>query len=264
MAVKKLDATDMNQVNQQTVSAFQNQVAIGTFDPANMDYVDAPNGWISGLAIDEISENDQENHVYLVNLGYAVGTVNPAPGGVAVAGNSRGWRKIRILRNADGYRLQYAEVNSATFQEVNIPKDSNYNFSFFSFSTNQQVLVEPEKDKWDLNFTVFTNEIAGSGSYGYSDFVLNNLKAGVKAYQVNANQVSFENYTLSHVNDDLLQADQRVIGADWRDVFTHNVRVDRFYVLKDLEGNYYKIRMLGFVNQEGVRGYPKFEYTLLQ
>ncbi|RYF54563.1 MAG: hypothetical protein EOO39_39185, partial [Cytophagaceae bacterium] len=37
-----------------------------------------------------------------------------------------------------------------------------------------------------------------------------------------------------------------------------------FYVLKDLDGNYYKIRMLGFLNPSGMRGYPKFEYKLLQ
>lgn len=41
--------------------------------------------------------------------------------------------------------------------------------------------VEPTKTEWDLNFTVFTNEISGYGSYGYSDYVVNNVKQNALA-----------------------------------------------------------------------------------
>ena len=115
-----------------------------------------------------------------------------------------------------------------------------------------------------MNFTVFTNEIAGSGSYGYSDFVLNNLKAGVKLYSVSTSFKSFANYNLADVNEASFQNDQRVIGENWRDVFTGTAYTNRYYILKDFDGNYYKIRMLAFLNEGGVRGFPKFEYKLLQ
>jgi hypothetical protein len=264
MAVKNLGVTNIDAVTQASVQAFQSQVAIGTFDPANEDYIDAPNGLIGGTAIDAISSNNDDNKVYLVNLGYKVGTINPPAGSVAITGDARGWKKIRVLRNGNGYTLQYADLNSTTHQEVTIPKNAAYNFTFFSFTTNSIVNVEPEKAKWDLNFTVFTNVIDGAGSYGYSDFVLSNIKAGIKVYRISSTPISYANFTKANVNDASFQDDQRVIGADWRDVFTGMAYNDRFYVLKDSDGNYYKIRMLGFLNDGGLRGYPKFEYKLLQ
>ncbi|RZJ65422.1 MAG: hypothetical protein EOO50_13955 [Flavobacterium sp.] len=265
MAAKQLDGIDIDAVTEASVSALQSQVTIGTFDPANAAFIDNPNGAIAGTAFQEVSSIDTDNKVYLVNLGYTVGTTTPAAGSVAIAGNPRGWRKVRVLRDGDNYKLQYAELNSATHQEITISKNAAYNFSFFSFNTNSIVSVEPEKGKWDLNFTVFTNIIDGAGSYGYSDFVLNNVKAGVYVYRVNvAADVTYENYALANVDDNNFTADQRIIGADWRDVFTGSAYTNRFYVLKDLDGNYYKIRMLAFLSQNGVRGYPRFEYRLLQ
>ena len=264
MAAKKLGVTNIDAVTPVSVQPFQNQVAVGTFDANNTQYVDAPTGNILQTAISEISENNEDNKVYLVNLGYEVGTTIPNVGSVAVAGNSRGWRKIRILKSGNDYILQYANLNSTTHEEITISKNAAYNFTFFSFNTKSTVNVEPEKTKWDLNFTVFTNEIPGSGSYGYSDFVLNNIKAGIKAYEVRTTTKAYANYNLADVNDNSFLDDQRVIGADWRDVFSGAAFPDRYFILKDAEGNYYKIRMLAFVNDGGIRGYPKFEYKLLQ
>ena len=264
MAVKNLEVTNIDAVTQAGVQGFFNEVAIGTFDPENTNYVDAPNGNILQTAIAEISENPEENKVYLVNLGYEVGTAIPGLGSVAVAGNARGWRKIRILKDGENYTLQYANLNSTTHQEVTITRNEAFNFTFFSFNTQSIVNVEPEKSKWDLNFTVFTNEIDGAGSYGYSDFVINNIKAGIKAYRVNTSTKTYANYNLADVNDANFLDDQRVIGGEWRDVFTGAAFTDRFYILKDFDGNYYKIRMLAFINEGGIRGYPKFEYQLLQ
>lgn len=264
MAAKQLEATNIDAVTAASVQQYQAQVAVGTFEASNINYIDAPNGDLSKTAISEISANDNDNKVYLVNLGYTVGTDVPPVGSVAVAGNPRGWKKIRILKSGDNYVLQYADLNSTTHNEVTIPRTPDYNFTFFSFNTQNVVSIEPEKAKWDLNFTVFTNEIVGSGSYGYSDFVLNNLKAGVKVYRVDTSVKRFDDFALTDVNDANFTDDQRIIGAEWRDVFTGTAYTDRYYVLKDIDGNYYKIRMLAFVNQSGVRGYPKFQYKLVQ
>lgn len=264
MAAAKLEATNIDEVTAASVSELQEQVAVGTFDIENENYIDDPSGVVSETAIDAIAENDAENHVYLVNLGYEVGEETPAAGSVAVTGEERGYMKIRILRDGDNYRLQYADVTSNTHNEVTIYKDDAYNFTFFSLENETTVFVEPKKDEWDLCFTVFTNIIEGSGSYGYSDFVLNNLKAGVQAYEVDANEIAFTDFVLSDISEPSFLEDQRVIGADWRDVFSGDVFADKFYVLKDTAGNYYKIRMLAFLNESGERGYPQFEYKLIQ
>ncbi|AOW20184.1 HmuY family protein [Urechidicola croceus] len=264
MATKALEFTDIDQVTEDDVTSFQSEVAIGTFTAENMEYVDAVDGNILGTAISEISLTDTENKVYLLNMGYEVGTSIPGTGGVAIAGDHRGWKKIRILRNEENYILQYADLNDTIHQEITISKDSEYNFTFFSLNTESIVNVEPKKVEWDLNFTVFTNEIEGFGSYGYSDFIVSNTKANVQVYQVDTSDITYEDFSESNIDTSSFSDDQRVIGSNWRDVFNASAYDDRFYIVKDTENNIYKIRFTALVNDSGERGFPEFEYSLIQ
>lgn len=267
MAVAQLEQTDINQVSQADVNDLQGQVAVGTYNPENMQYVDSPNGDINGTAIAAISENESDNKVYLVNMGYEVGTETPNPGSAGIAGEHRGWKKIRILRSGEDYTLQYADLNDTTHQTVTIQKDGNFNFSFFSISTNNIVSVEPEKTKWDLNFTVFTNEIAGFGSYGYADFVAANRNGGVKGYMVDATTTSYTDFSASDIDQSLFLIDQRFIGSNWRNGggpdTLPSLDEEVFFILEDSNGNIYKLRFTALLNDSGIRGYPAFEYSLL-
>ena len=264
MATKELTETDIDAVTPASVASLQPQVAVGTFDPSNAAYVDAPNGNILETAISEISTNAADNKVYLVNLGYEVGTATPTTGSVAVAGDQRGWKKIRILRTGDDYVLQYANLDDTSHQEIIISKNTDFNFTHFSFNTNNLVNVEPKKDKWDISFTVLTNILTGAGSYGFSDFVIHNRKGGAVSYQVATNDVTYDDFTLSNLAEANFSQDQTTIGSNWRDVFSGTARTDRFYIIKDPNGNIYKLKFLALTNQNGERGYPEFEYQLVQ
>lgn len=264
MAAKALDETDLSKVSKASVGKLINEVAVGTFTDTNKDYIDHPAGDILQTAIPEIKETD--NPVYLLNLGYEVGTMTPAVGSAAVAGNSRGWKKVKFIKKDEQYLMQYADLDDTTFTEKVISKNSTHNFIHFSFATNEIVNVEPPKLDWDLNFTVFTNLIAGNGSYGYSDYVVNNIKAGAKAYRVDVtNEITYDNFNESMIDESKFMNDQRAIGDSWRQVTApQKLFADRFYIIKDAENNYYKIKMLAFLSTSGVRGYPKFEYKLIK
>lgn len=264
MATRALSETNIDAVSQSDVSNLQPQVAVGTFNPSNADYIDAPNGNILETAIDEISENDAENPVYLLNLGYEIGTNTPTLGSVSIAGDQRGWKKIRILRNDDGYILQYANLEDTSHQSITIEKNSDYNFVHFSFNTNTLVSVEPQKDKWDISFTVFTNVISGAGSYGFSDFVTHNNKGNALAYRVNTSNFEYDEFELTNIVTSNFSENQTTIGSSWRDVFNGTPFNDRFYVIKDPNGTIYKLKFLALTNNNGERGYPEFEYELLQ
>ncbi|MBK0370801.1 HmuY family protein [Flavobacterium agrisoli] len=276
MAVKKLETTDITLPQE-----IDNTVVVGYSTAASLGYVDNPTGILTGAgagvgtAIAEISATDADNKVYLVNLGNAVGTTTPAVGSVAVDGDARGWKKVRILRSGSGYKIQYADLTSTTFTEKTIAKDNNYNFTFFSLTDAKTVNVEPLKTKWDLNFTTFTNYFPYSGqdvTYSYADFITTNFRAGTKVYQVLvAEGGSYADYTLAKVveaNFATSESDQRVIGANWRSgggpTSLPSVRTDRFYVVKDAVGNYYKLNFLSITNDAGVRGNPVLEYALLK
>lgn len=255
-----------------TIREMKNVVKIGTFDPANLEYIDDPSGDPSKTAIHAISDIDANNKVYLVNMGFDPGMDAVEPGSVLVTGKERGWKKVRILKREGGYLLQYADINDSMHKEVMIPKSPGFNFTFYSFNTNSIVQVEPSKAKWDLNFTVFTNKVdqAGDpkGSYGYSDFIVQNSYGGVKAYKVTipaGDKNFYKAYNLQSVDESALSNDFTTIGGTWREVANAKVLYKNvFYVIKDAKGNYYKMRMLDFFNEKGDRGYPKFEYALLR
>jgi len=37
-----------------------------------------------------------------------------------------------------------------------------------------------------------------------------------------------------------------------------------FYVIQDVDGNIYKVKVNSLVSEDGERGFPDFEYALLQ
>ncbi len=273
MAAAKLSATDIDAINSTSteVQDLQPKVAVGTFDANNTAFIDAPDGTITNTTIDEISNTDANNNVYLINLGSEVGTKAPSTGSVIISGDPRGWKKIRVLKNGNDYVLQYADLDDTTHKEETISKDSGYNFTFFSFDTEDIINIEPKKENWDLNFTVFTNEIAGSGSYGFSDFVVNNTKADAKVYMIDTeidNTLTYANFTLADVIEGNFTNDQRSIGSSWRNGggpgTLPSLKTNVFYVINDTDGNLYKLQFITLTNEAGDRGYPKFVYSLLE
>jgi hypothetical protein len=272
MAAGQLSETDIDAVTSTSaeVQELQPKVAVGTFDAANTAYVDAPDGTITTTAIAEISSTDANNKVYLLNLGDEIGTETPTTGSVDISDDSKGWKKIRILKSGNDYVLQYADLDATTHKEVTISKSTTHNFTFFSFNTESKVTVTPEKTNWDLNFTVFTNEIPGYGSYGYSDFVVNNSKDDAKVYMIDTavDSFTYDSFSLTDVNNSMFTNDQRSIGSNWRNGggpgSLPSLKENVFYIVNDTDGNLYKLQFLALTNENGERGYPKFIYSLLQ
>ncbi len=274
MAVKQLATSDITLT--QTSDA---NVAVGAgTNPSSNGYCDNPTGVLAGTglgigtAIAEVSATDADNKVYLVNLGFAISTTSPSTGSVSIDGEARGWKKVRFLRNGNGYKIQYADLTSSIFTEKTIAKDAEFNFTFFSMTSGNTVAVEPQKTKWDLNFTTFTNYVnfGTEVTYGYSDFITTNMKGGTKAYQVLTSEFTYDTFTKTNIveaNFTISATDQRIIGSNWRNgggpSTLPSVKIDRFYVIKDVTGNYYKVKFLAMTNDAGVRGNPTIQYVIL-
>ncbi|MEN8194218.1 MAG: HmuY family protein [Bacteroidota bacterium] len=267
MAAKDLDFTDITAVGVDDVQDLYDEVAVATFDPMNVNYVDDFDGDINNTAIDEINDDNDLNKVYLVNMGFEVGTDTPIPGYTDVDGEHRGWKKIRVLKNNESYIIQYADIDATTYQEKTISKNTDYNFTFFSVDINEVVEVESPKNEWDLNFTVFTNEIANYGTYGFTDFVLTNSRFNVQAYLMEEVNIPYDDFTANDIVPDSFENSQRVIGSSWRvgggPDQTPHVKEELYYIIKDTEGIYYKMKFITMLNAEGERGYPQFKYNIL-
>jgi len=282
MAAAKIpNATNIDAVTEASVASMQSLVQVANFNPANEIYIDdvAGNFPTGYTAIEEIKPIDADNGIYLLNLGKDIYQGNVALGAVTYSGDARGWMKIQVTRSGDGYSIKYANLNDTSHQEMIISKNTAFNYQFVSVKNNKVVTIQPEKKKWDFCFTVFTNTITGAGSYAYADFINNNNVGGVGAYEVQVTAPetgvnAYNNFKASDIDQSkFVYNDHRVIGSNWRSTTSANgpeVYGDRFYIIKDSDGYYFKLRFTRLTKANtddqgvaGERGFPSFEYKPL-
>ncbi len=229
--------------------------------PAAANWTDDPSGDLSKTAIAEVSAIADDNLVYIVNRGK-----NPD-------GSPRGWMKVRVLRSSDGYTLQYAEINATSFKELSVPKNDAYDFIPVSFD-NGIISSVPEKNDWDFVFTVFTSLLPVDANisipYAIRDYVLINAnRVEVAAVEITS-EVTYEDFAIGGLGSLDFSTELTAIGSGWRNIAQPNTNVetgvkdDIFYIIKDTDGNYYKLRFTRLVDaQTGERGNPQFQYDLL-
>ena len=271
MMAKQIAKDDLNAVTAADTVGFSTDVIFNQSAPAvtSLPYIDYPTGDLTRTAIAAVSATATDNKVYIVNRGTGIGS--PAP--------ARGWKKIRIIRNATGgYTLQHADIAATTFTSVDIPKDASYFFKYVSFETGITD-VEPIKQKWDLAWTYFsniTNFGGGEVPYLFQDVVLQNRNVEVAAFSSNpanvnaalvTTTVSYDAFTEANLAGITFKTSQTAIGSSWRSgggpTSAPAVTPTAYYIIKDGDGNFYKVQFTALV-QAGERGFPAFKYALLK
>jgi HmuY protein len=258
MMAKQIAKSDLNLVTTADTVGFGADVAYSQTNPliSQLGYIDYPNGDVTKNALGEVTIAD--NKVYIINRGNTIGLPSA----------TRGWKKIKIERNASGgYILRHADINATSFTSVEINKDAAYFFKHFSFE-NGIVPIEPEKKKWDLAWSYFgnvTNFGAGEVPYLFQDFIV--LNKNVASVKVLTSTISFSAFDSTQLATQTFSTAQNAIGSDWRSgggpTSAPAVRTDRFYIIKDGDNNYYKLRFTSLTDG-GVRGYPATEYVLVK
>lgn len=258
MMARALDKTDLNDVTAQDTVGFASEMSFNAFSTVAYAWIDNPEGDLNQTAIAEVPATASESKVYIVQRGSGIET-----------GSSRGWKKVRIIRNGSGYTLQHADINATTFTEVQIGKDPNYLFNYIHFE-NGAAEVEPAKDRWDIawtGFTYSTNFGGGLIPYYFQDIVLQNRYDVETSMLLIADAGTYEDFTAADLEGLVYSSSQVAIGSTWRsgggpDV-APAIRTDRFYVVTDADGNVYKLRFTA-LTQDGERGRPQIEFSLLQ
>jgi hypothetical protein len=275
MLVRAIDKTDITTVTAADTVGFGGQLSvsaifgvIATTTPANFPswisqsttWMDDPKGDLSKTAIAAISATESANKVYIVNRG-------SGPGNTAL-----GWKKIRVIRNGSNYTLQHADINSSTFQTLQITKNTATRFQFVSLSSNSVVNVEPAVGDWDIVWTSFTNAIPSGNPvsdpyipYAYQDVIIQNTTS-VATAEVNTATISYEAFAESNLaNTTLVNNNQINIGSKWRTLGQNgsNLNADRFYIVKDAAGNVYKLQFTALTTN-GERGKPQFKFDLIK
>ena len=196
--------------------------------------------------------------------------------------------KIRVKRSGNGYEISYAKNDELKdIKTVTISKNADYNFVFLNLSTGKTVQVQPKKKDWDLCFTPSTGWFStqkdkignpSNSATFFPDMIISNLHGDTKAtilQAANNKEKSEEkrNEYSVYTKEKALKFDfslekynnQMIIGKNWRDnQLGALIRNELFYLIKDGDGNYFKLKILSMKNDKGERGYPAFEYELLK
>ncbi len=231
--------------------------------PSDFAFFDNLSGNIMQTVIPAVSTDNDDNKVIIVNRGTG-GSIAPRP-----------WVKMRILKITNGYTVQYANILDTSFKTITILKNNLYNFQFLSFDKGL-VNAEPEKLKWDFvwGYSLYQTYFGAYVPYNFSDIISLNTLAGVLAKErvyadASTATASFAAFNTDSLANYMLSDNRWTIANNWRITQpgpTGGAKFDRFYIIKDANSNFYKLKCLamGAGNDGGTRGKPEFKYELIK
>lgn len=218
--------------------------------------LDAPCGLPDSTGVGEWYDatGTSKNEVYLVNI------------------KSEKTYKKFVLKsvNETGYTLAYGDLADNDLKTITIPKNNDYNYSFFSFGNGGEVVnSEPPKATWDIVFTYYR--------YIFYDLDMPYLVSGVllNPYKTSAFLDSTTEYTqldYSTTTNRVYSNHRDAIGYTWKDVkintqtntAEYTTRPDKVYVVKNRNDEYWKLHFIGFYDENHVKGNPSFEFERIQ
>ncbi len=210
---------------------------------------DVHSGNLDSTAIGNWVEND---FTYVIDRGYNW------------SGDHQGYYKMRITTvNDEQFEISYAEISDDTPAYYAIVKSSTAQFTYFSFETGT-ISIAPADTEYDLIFTQYTHLFTDPTTPYVVTGVLSN-RAHTSIASLDA--IPFAEIELQDVELLEFSYDIDVIGYDWKHysledgIFTTDA--DRNYIIRTQTGLFYKFRIVGFYNIEGLKGYPNIEFQAL-
>lgn len=254
----KTDITTVNITDTETILNLNHDVT----DPNTLPLADHWDGDLAKTTFAAVSATESENKVYLVSF--------------EGAKSKDQWFKVKVNRNGEGYRVQYARVGETTINTLDVPKNAAYNFTFVSLESKSIVSAEPPKLNWDIEWSYSTSNSGLNTPYWFQDFILINNVGGAQAAEVikadaTTAEASFNAFAEADLAGLTLSSSRDVIGSKWRTTGgpgggATGIKRDRFYVVKDPRGNVYKLKFvsMGLGSDGGERGRPVIKYVLVK
>ena len=186
--------------------------------------------------------------------------------GIQKNGANRGYKKMMVDFDPDrnSYLLKYANLDGTKERSILVEKDQNKNWIEVNLSLGEIVDISPDKKTYDLYIGQYTYQFYEP----YTPYLV--VGALNNPYQTTVALV--ENQTFEEVSEEdipeLAFSDQPdKIGYEWKfydfDEAQFLVNTEMTYVIRDTEGEYYKMRFLDFYDNTGVKGHPRFQFQQL-
>lgn len=249
---RALNVTDLAAVSADDTLGFADVMSVPNYDPSAgaSVWIDDQSGDLSLTAFGEISATSDDAKVFIIKRD----------------GEDRNWKKVRVYSTESGYKLEYADIDSEEFTTAEISKNAAFNFVHFDLD-NGEVTTIPEKASWDIVYGTYALRYpfgAAAIPYGFKDYILINRNDTQVAV---VTELEYSAITKKDVDGLEFSTSTDAIGAEWRagggPTSGPAVYEDRFFVLKDSQGNHYKIQFLSLTNPSGERGYTDLQFELL-
>lgn len=256
------DKTDFASVTLEDAKAAPSLMGGMTDDIAVL--IDNVEGDLTKTVFGDISDSESEGRVFFV-----ASEDNKKTG--ATEDRSL-WYKVKVTRSANGYKVQYGKVGDTTPKVAEIAKDPIYNFIGLSLETGKTTEAQAEAKKWDIMWAYASaSTVMSSGtmlSFSQDVITINSL-SDVEVATVMTETKSYADFKLADTGSAAFVKTANTVGTTWRTPAmpgaTGGVKADRFYVVKDCGGNYYKLQFLSFGSgDDGERGRPELQYELLK
>ena len=224
---------------------------------------DNSNGNLDSTAIGnwtKISATDTVSfgHVYVIDLG------------LDEVANPLGYKKIVFDSLAQGkYYCRFANLNGSDEFTFAIPKMPDVSFIGFTFANGGAVVdYEPASTTFDLFIGQYTTLLySGTEPYPYlvRGVLLNRNSTQAFLYpgEKQFTDIEFEDIAGMEFSPDL-----DAIGHEWKyynlEEGFYSVKPEMVFIILNQNGFYYKLHFIGYYNEEGQTGYPKFEFKKLK
>lgn len=186
--------------------------------------------------------------------------------GVDQEGSSLGQKKVQFDIRGEAFQMRFANPDNSGDTTVLILRDPAMDQVYYSFDEGMMDIA-PLPDQWSLLFTRYTTMLVTDEGEDYPYLVVGVL--------LNPNEVGaaldtihdFMDMTADDITDLEYTSRADVVGYEWKyydfDAGVYTIVPDMNYVIRDRDGYFYKLRFVDFYSDEGVKGYPSFEFVRL-
>jgi hypothetical protein len=199
------------------------------------------------LVIGDVRKN---NTVFLVDMG------------LDEKNDPIGFKKIKITVKDNRYFLEIADLDGRQVHRIDVNKDSTFNRRYFSLKAKSLVTIEPPRDKWDLEFTQYINQFYEPRQpYLVVGVLLNPHQTLAQVDSL----TDFDSINLEFALKQQMSSKVDVIGFNWKSFINNTfiVNTKKCYIIRVQSGYYYKMHFVGFYDEKGLKGNPKFEFQRL-
>lgn len=175
------------------------------------------------------------------------------------------------------YKIRFSKLNNTGLTDFFLPKNAAYSLVYFSFDNNGEIkTLAPPRNDWDFVFTRYTHTYYDeplSSPFRYylvSGAVLNKWNGSLNELvkkDSTAGYIPFEEASYPAILGIPLSNRADAVGFDWKyfdfNNNTYYIRQNQWYLLKNFESIYYKLRFIDFYDEAGNKGAARFEFQRL-